>query len=117
MQPVVPQRHLPLQRLFLPHDEVDDVVLQLALHADLLEPLGLIHGGRYLVPLHEELEVGLFFLGQVGDVVGCRYEFQLSGIYRLHQRRNQVCQADIPLDLCFTVRHLLSKHLICTHSA
>ena len=70
LQAVVPQRHLPLQRLFLPHDEVHDVVLQFPLRADLLEPLGLIHGGRYLVPLHEELEVGGVYYGEMRRVNG-----------------------------------------------
>ena len=52
-----------------------------SLCTDLLEPLRLIHSGGYLIPLHEELEVGLFFFGQVGDIVRCRNEFQLSLIH------------------------------------
>ena len=41
LQAVVANGDLAFQRLFLPHDEVDDVILQLALAAELLEPLGL----------------------------------------------------------------------------
>ena len=55
--------------------------------------------------------VGLFFFGQVGNVVGCRNEFQLSRVHRLHQWRNEVCQADIPLDLHSALIHLLRQNL------
>ena len=41
LQAVDADRDLALQWLFLAHDEVDDVILQLAFTAELLEPLGL----------------------------------------------------------------------------
>ena len=51
LQAVVADRDLAFQRLFLPHDEVDDVVFQLALGAELLESLGLSQRRGYLVAL------------------------------------------------------------------
>ncbi len=61
LQPVIADRDLALQRLFLPHDEVDDVILQLAFATELLEPLSLSQRRGYLIALHDQQEVGLFF--------------------------------------------------------
>ena len=81
MQTVVADRDLAFQRLFLPHDEVDDVVFQFALGAELLESLGLSKRRGYLVALHDQQEVGLFFFGQVGEEIRCGNEFERSRIH------------------------------------
>ena len=86
MQAVVADRDLAFQRLFLPHDEVDDVVFQLALGAELLESLGLSQRRGYLVALHDQQEVGLFFFGQVGEEIRCGNELERSCVHRVQQR-------------------------------
>ena len=83
LQTVVADRDLALQRLFLPHDEVDDVVFQLALAAELLEPLGLSQRRGYLIALHDQQEVGLFFFGQVGEEIRCGNELERSRVHRV----------------------------------
>ena len=86
MQAVVADGDLAFQRLFLPHDEVDDVILQFALAAELLEPLGLSQRRGYLVALHDQQEVGLFFFGQVGEEIRCGNELERSCVHRVQQR-------------------------------
>ena len=83
LQPVIADRDLALQRLFLPHDEVDDVILQLAFATELLEPLSLSQRRGYLIALHDQQEVGLFFFGQVGEEIRCGNELERSRVYRV----------------------------------
>ena len=103
MQAVVADRDLALQRLFFPHDEVDDVILQFSLAAELLEPLGLSKRRGYLVALHDQQEVGLFSFGQVGEKICRGDELDGAAVHGFQQRRNEFIQADVPLHLCFAV--------------
>ena len=88
LQAVVADGDLAFQRLFLPHDEVDDVILQFALAAELLEPLGLSQRRGYLVALHDQQEVGLFFFGQVGEKIRRRDKFDCAAVHGFQQGRN-----------------------------
>ena len=108
MQAVVADRDLALQRLFFPHDEVDDVILQFSLAAELLEPLGLSQRREHFIALHDQQEVGLFFFGQVGEKIRCGNELERSRVHRVQQRRDQLVQPHIALDL-----HTALVYLLC----
>ena len=110
MQTVVADGDLAFQRLFLPHDEVDDVIFQFSFAAELLEPLGLSKRWGYLVALHDQQEVGLFFFGQVGEEIRCGSKFQKAFIYGLNKRRNKQIQTNIPLNLRCTLLDLFTKN-------
>lgn len=83
LQTIVSDRDLALQWLFLPHDEVDDVIFQLAFAAELLEPLGLSQRRGYLVTLHDQQKVGLFFFGQVREKIRRGNELERSRVHRV----------------------------------
>ena len=90
MQAVVADRDLALQGLFFPHDEVDDVIFQFSLATELLEPLGLSQRRGYLIALHDQQEVGLFFFGQVREEIRRGNELERSRVHRVQQRRDQL---------------------------
>ena len=107
LQTVVADRDLALQRLFLPHNEVDDVIFQLTLAAELLEPLSLSQRRGYLIALHDQQEVGLFFFGQVGEEIRRGNELERSCVHCVQQRRDQLIQAHITLYLLAAFVYLI----------
>ena len=88
--------------LFLLHDGQDDILAELALlgKAPHFDSLGMRRGA--VLQLHHFVERTLLLFGQIGQFHSGPHG-DLSLVHHVQQRRDQIGEADIALDLGFSI--------------